>query len=70
MSSLSSLCASKRTVSADVDVDDVVGRRERCWWKRFLRTLFAGGCAVREEADWSEEVGRRSGILGEGAGMF
>lgn len=32
---------SKRRVSADVDVELVVGRRLRCWWKRLRRTLIA-----------------------------
>ncbi len=33
---------SNRKVSADVEVEDVVGRRERCVWKRLRRTEVRG----------------------------
>jgi hypothetical protein len=35
-----------------VEVELVVGRRERCWWKRFLRTEVV----ERWEDDWEWEV--------------
>jgi len=51
-------------------VEDVVGRRERCWWKRVRRTegpvvevdVVARGC---EECEEDEVAARRaSGIAG------
>jgi len=43
-------------VSAEVDVEEVVGRRERCWWKRLRRTFVARGFVLLEAAV------RRSGM--------
>jgi hypothetical protein len=43
---------SRRRVSAEVEVELVVGRRERCWWNRFLRTEVV----ERWEDDWEWEV--------------
>ena len=38
----------------------MVGRRERCWWNRFLRTPVVERLVVEPEAAWREV---RSGIF-------
>jgi hypothetical protein len=49
---------SRRSVSADVEVELVVGRRLRCWWKRLRRTLLVVRLLEELVAAW-----RLSGIF-------